>query len=217
MARAADSAASFPRCCTPRRPPEPMASSSRRIRIPSGRRPTDPTWCRSTSSPELSASRSRSGSGRGRGRGRGRGGRRRCVRKLAPASERLVERGKRVLALEADAVRQLGDNLDVAFARAVEILAAAKGRVIVSGVGKSGLIARKIAATFTSTGTPAMFLHPVDSPHGRQATVVLDASVTEEACPETLAPTASTTVALALGDALAVTLLEVKGFRREDF
>ena len=188
------------------------------------------------------------------------------MRKLAPASERLVERGKRVLALEADAVRQLGDNLDVAFARAVEILAAAKGRVIVSGVGKSGLIARKIAATFTSTGTPAMFLHPVDSLHGdlgivsrddvavvlsksgasdelfglvsqlkrlgvpiialtgdadsplgRQATVVLDASVTEEACPETLAPTASTTVALALGDALAVTLLEVKGFRREDF
>jgi len=188
------------------------------------------------------------------------------VRKLAPASERLVERGKRVLALEAGAVRQLADNLDVAFARAVEILAAAKGRVIVSGVGKSGLIARKIAATFTSTGTPAMFLHPVDSLHGdlgivsrddvavvlsksgasdelfglvsqlkrlgvpiialtgdadsplgRQATVVLDASVTEEACPETLAPTASTTVALALGDALAVTLLEVKGFRREDF
>ncbi len=188
------------------------------------------------------------------------------MRKLAPASERLVERGKRVLALEAAAVRQLADNLDVAFARAVEILAAAKGRVIVSGVGKSGLIARKIAATFTSTGTPAMFLHPVDSLHGdlgivsrddvavvlsksgasdelfglvsqlkrlgvpiialtggadsplgRQATVALDASVTEEACPETLAPTASTTVALALGDALAVTLLEVKGFRREDF
>ena len=71
------------------------------------------------------------------------------MRKLAPASERLVERGKRVLALEAAAVRQLADNLDVAFARAVEILAAAKGRVIVSGVGKSGLIARKIAATFT--------------------------------------------------------------------
>src|SRR3989442_122147 len=166
----------------------------------------------------------------------------------------------------AAAVRHLADRLGPAFARAIEILAAAKGRVIVSGVGKSGLIARKIAATFTSTGTPAMFLHPVDSLHGdlgivsrddvgvvlsksgasdelfglvnqlkrlgvpiialtgdadsplgRQATVVLDASVTEEACPETLAPTASTTVALALGDALAVTLLEVKGFRREDF
>jgi len=178
----------------------------------------------------------------------------------------LVDRGRRVLALEADAVRRIADGLGPAFAAAIELLAAAKGRVIVSGVGKSGLIARKIAATFTSTGTPATFLHPVDSLHGdlgivgrddvavvlsksgnsdelfglvnqlkrlgvpiiavtsdaasplaRQATVVLDASVTEEACPETLAPTASTTVALALGDALAVTLLEVKGFRREDF
>ena len=178
----------------------------------------------------------------------------------------LVERGQRVLALEAAAVQRIADGLGPAFAGAVELLAAAKGRIIVSGVGKSGLIARKIAATFTSTGTPAAFLHPVDSLHGdlgivgrddvavvlsksgnsdelfglvnqlkrlgvpiiavtsdaasplaRQATVVLDASVTEEACPETLAPTASTTVALALGDALAVTLLEVKGFRREDF
>lgn len=182
------------------------------------------------------------------------------------AADRLVERGKRILALEAAAVQQLADALGSEFARAIELLAAAKGRVIVSGVGKSGLIARKIAATFTSTGTPATFLHPVDSLHGdlgivsrddvavvlsksgasdelfglvnqlkrlgvplialtgdadsplgRQATVVLDASVAEEACPETLAPTASTTAALALGDALAVTLLEVKGFRREDF
>ena len=148
----------------------------------------------------------------------------------------------------------------------MRLLAAARGRVIVSGVGKSGLIARKIAATLTSTGTPASFLHPVDSLHGdlgivgpddvaillsksggsdelfglvmqlkrldvpiitivgdadsllaRQAQVVLDASVSEEACAETLAPTASTTAALALGDALGVTLLEVKGFRREDF
>jgi len=181
-------------------------------------------------------------------------------------AKQLVDRGKRVLALEAAAVQRLADTLGPAFARAIEILAAATGRVIVSGVGKSGLIARKIAATFTSTGTPAMFLHPVDSLHGdlgivsrddvgivlsksgasdelfglvnqlkrlgvpiialtgdadsplgRQATVVLDAAVADEACPETLAPTASTTVALALGDALAVTLLEVKGFRREDF
>ncbi len=181
-------------------------------------------------------------------------------------AKQLVDRGKRVLALEAAAVQRLAETLGPAFARAIEILAGATGRVIVSGVGKSGLIARKIAATFTSTGTPAMFLHPVDSLHGdlgivtrddvaivlsksgasdelfglvnqlkrlgvpmialtgdadsplgRQATVVLDASVAEEACPETLAPTASTTVALALGDALAVTLLEVKGFRREDF
>ncbi len=186
--------------------------------------------------------------------------------KPQPGAKQLVDRGKRVLALEAAAVQRLADTLGPAFARAIDILASAEGRVIVSGVGKSGLIARKIAATFTSTGTPAMFLHPVDSLHGdlgivsrddvgimlsksgasdelfglvnqlkrldvpiialtgdadsplgRQATVVLDASVAEEACPETLAPTASTTVALALGDALAVTLLEVKGFRREDF
>jgi arabinose-5-phosphate isomerase len=178
----------------------------------------------------------------------------------------LVERGRRVLALESEAIRRVADRLSPSFAAAVRLLAAAKGRLIVSGVGKSGLIARKIAATLTSTGSPASFLHPVDSLHGdlglvsrddaalllsksgasdelfglvgqlkrlgvpivaitgdcdsvlaRQADVVLDASVTEEACPETLAPTASTTTALALGDALAVTLLEVKGFRREDF
>lgn len=190
----------------------------------------------------------------------------RASNKLETGAKQLIDRGKRVLALEAAAVQRLADTLGPAFARAIEILRDAKGRVIVSGVGKSGLIARKIAATFTSTGTPAMFLHPVDSLHGdlgivtrddvavvlsksgasdelfglvsqlkrlgvpilaltgdadsplgRQATVVLDASVADEACPETLAPTASTTVALALGDALAVTLLEVKGFRREDF
>src|SRR3989475_4747975 len=178
----------------------------------------------------------------------------------------LAERGRRVLALEAEAIRRVAEGLGSPFATAVRLLAAAKGRVIVSGVGKSGLIARKIAATFTSTGTPASFLHPVDSLPGalgivgrddvaillsksgtsddlfglvnqlkrlgvpiiamtgdpdsvlaRQAEVVLDAGVTEEACPETLAPTASTTVALALGDALAVTLLEEKHFRREDF
>jgi arabinose-5-phosphate isomerase len=178
----------------------------------------------------------------------------------------LVERGRRVLALEATAIQRVAERLGPPFAGAVRLLASAKGRLIVSGVGKSGLIARKIAATLTSTGTPASFLHPVDSLHGdlgiasrddvaillsksgasdelfgllgqlkrlgvpiiaitgdpdsvlaRQATVVLDASVAEEACPETLAPTASTTAALALGDALAVALLETKGFRREDF
>ena len=178
----------------------------------------------------------------------------------------LVERGRRVLALEAAAIRGVAERLGPPFAAAVRLLAGARGRLIVSGVGKSGLIARKIAATFTSTGTPASFLHPVDSLHGdlgivsrddvaillsksgasddlfglvmqlkrldvpiiaivgaadsllaRQAQVVLDAGVTEEACSETLAPTTSTTVALALGDALAVTLLEQKGFRREDF
>lgn len=178
----------------------------------------------------------------------------------------LAERGRRVLTLEAGAIAEVAAGLGDAFARAVELLASAKGRLIVSGVGKSGLIARKIAATFTSTGTPAAFLHPVDSLHGdlgivsrddvamllsksgeseelfglmeqlqrlgvpiiavtgdsdsalaRAATVVLDAGRAEEACAETLAPTTSTTVALALGDALAVTVLEVKGFRREDF
>ena len=178
----------------------------------------------------------------------------------------LVERGRRVLALEAKAIERVAERLGPAFVAAVRLLAGAKGRLIVSGVGKSGIIARKIAATLTSTGSPASFLHAVDSLHGdlgivgredvaillsnsgitdelfglvsqlkrlgvpmiaitgdtesalaRQAEVVLDASVAEEACPETLAPTASTAAALALGDALAVTLLEVKGFRREDF
>ena len=178
----------------------------------------------------------------------------------------LAERGRRVLALEAEAIRRVAGQLGPAFATAVRLLAGAKGRLIVSGLGKSGLIGRKIAATLTSTGSPASFLHPVDSLHGdlglvsrddvailpsksgasdelfglvgqlkrfgvpiialtgnpdsplaRQADVALDASVSEEACPETLAPTASTTAALALGDALAVTLLEVKGFRREQF
>ena len=148
----------------------------------------------------------------------------------------------------------------------MRLLADASGRVIVSGVGKSGIIARKLAATFTSTGTAATYLHPVDSLHGdlglvgrsdvaillsksgesedlfgfagslqrmgvpiiaitggmhstlaRVAAVALDAGVAEEACPHDLAPTTSTTVALALGDALAVALLQVKGFRREDF
>ena len=178
----------------------------------------------------------------------------------------LVERGRQVLLLEAEAIARVARRLGPGFAAAVQLLARIKGRLIVSGIGKSGLIARKVASTFTSTGTPASFLHPADAVHGdlglvgrddaalllsksgasdelfalmehvkrlgvpviavtgdpesvlaRHADVVLDASVTEEACPETLAPTASTTAALALGDALAVALLEVKGFRREQF
>jgi arabinose-5-phosphate isomerase len=178
----------------------------------------------------------------------------------------LVELGRRVLDVEASAVGTAGSRLDGGFARAVRLLAEASGRVIVSGVGKSGIIARKLAATFTSTGTTATYLHPVDSLHGdlglvgrndvaillsksgesedlfglagslqrmgvpiiaitgamdsmlaRVAAVALDAGVAEEACPHDLAPTTSTTVALALGDALAVALLQVKGFRREDF
>jgi arabinose-5-phosphate isomerase len=185
---------------------------------------------------------------------------------LAERLDRRVVAGLRVLRLEAAAVATAAERLGPEFARAVELLARAPGRVIVAGVGKSGLIARKIAATLTSTGTPATFLHPTDglhgdlgivgrddvavllsksgnsdelvelvaalqrlavpivaitgrrdSPLGRAAAIVLDASVSEEACPHDLAPTASTTVALALGDALAVALLEEKGFRREDF
>jgi arabinose-5-phosphate isomerase len=163
----------------------------------------------------------------------------------------LVELGRRVLRLEAASVREAADRLDERFAQAVELLAAARGRVIVSGVGKSGLIARKLAATLTSTGTAASYLHPIDSLHGDlgivsrdDVAIVLSKSGESAdlfgllgslqrlavpiiaitgggdsplACPHDLAPTSSTTVALALGDALAVALLEVKGFRREDF
>ena len=181
-------------------------------------------------------------------------------------ADRIVKRGHRVLALERDALAATLSRLDASFARAVELMRDSTGRVIVAGVGKSGLIGRKIAATLTSTGTPASFLHPADSVHGdlgivgpndvailisksgesdellslvdhlkrmgvriiamtgargsglaRHADVVLDAGVSEEACPHDLAPTTSTTVALALGDALAVALLEEKGFQREDF
>jgi arabinose-5-phosphate isomerase len=177
-----------------------------------------------------------------------------------------VERGRRVLALEAEALRASEAALGDAFADAVRLLAGCMGRVIVAGVGKSGLVGRKMAATFTSTGTPAMFLHPVESVHGdlgivgpedvailisksgeseellgliealarlgvkmiamtavpssrlaRLSDVTLDLLVKEEACPHDLAPTTSTTVTLALGDALAVALLQAKGFRAEDF
>ena len=178
----------------------------------------------------------------------------------------LLERGRRVVRLEAEALVEVERRLDEAFVRAVELIASSTGRVIVAGVGKSGIVGRKIAATFTSTGTPATFLHPVDSVHGdlgivgqhdvailisksgeteelvgllqhlkrfgvrtialtgvtdstlaRHADAALDCWVREEACPHDLAPTTSTTAALALGDALAVVLLEEKGFRREDF
>lgn len=178
----------------------------------------------------------------------------------------LLAIGRGVLRNEAEAVGAAAARLDLAFARAVRLLARARGRVIVSGVGKSGHVARKVAATLTSTGTPASFLHPVEGLHGdlgivgpddvavlfsksgetaellplldqldrfgvatvavvgrpdstlgRGANVALDAGVREEACPHDLAPTTSTTVALAVGDALAVALLQAKGFRREDF
>src|SRR5688572_195077 len=148
----------------PRPPRAPTASSSKRTPIRRARRPTGPTWCRSISSPASSASRSKCGTACGRRSVRKptRGG---APQALAGA-DALIARGKRVLELEAAAVKRLADRLGTEFARAIEILKAAEGRIIVSGVGKSGLIARKIAATFTSTGTPATFLHPVDSLHG---------------------------------------------------
>jgi arabinose-5-phosphate isomerase len=177
-----------------------------------------------------------------------------------------LARGRRVLSLEAAAISEAESRLGDEFVRAVEMIATARGRVIVCGVGKSGLIGRKIAATLTSTGTPAVFLHAADSIHGdlgivgesdvailisksgesdellplldhlkrlgvqtiaitgdRESTLAshadetLDAWVREEACLHGLVPTTSTTVALALGDALAVALLEEKGFGADDF
>ncbi len=179
---------------------------------------------------------------------------------------RLLDEGRRVIRAEAEAVAGLAERLDERFTAAVEMLFGVRGRVIVTGVGKSGIVARKIAATLTSTGTPATFLHPVDGLHGdlgivsrddlgifvsksgvsselsgllehmlrlglptialtgvadsplaRNATVALDCRVAEEACPMDLAPTSSTTAALAMGDALAMVLLQRKGFRPEDF
>ncbi|WP_374045815.1 SIS domain-containing protein [Massilia sp. YIM B02769] len=183
-------------------------------------------------------------------------------------SRRVMALARETLAIEADAVKALHDRLDAddSLVRAVAVLYACTGRVVVSGMGKSGHIARKIAATLASTGTPAMFVHPGEAAHGdlgmvtaqdvfiaisnsgesselmdilpvvkRMGTpliamtgkpqsrlaqlsdVHLDISVAKEACPMNLAPTASTTVTLALGDALAVALLDARGFREEDF
>ncbi len=182
------------------------------------------------------------------------------------ATASALELARRVLSIEADAVRALIGRLDERFLAAVSLILACKGRVIVSGIGKSGHIARKIASTLSSTGTPAHFLHPAEASHGdlgmiqrddvfigisysgeseellrilplvkrrgarlvaiagsagsslaTQADVVLDAGVAQEACPLNLAPTASTTAALALGDALAVALLDARGFSADDF
>jgi len=173
---------------------------------------------------------------------------------------------RKVLQTEADAILALIDRLDDRFDQAIRILRDCHGRVIVTGMGKSGIICRKIAATLSSTGTPAFFLHPAEAIHGdlgviqaddvvvalsnsgeteeivrlletikrlgarlititgncestlaQASDVALDCHVSEEACPMNLVPTASTTAALALGDALAMTLLVAKGFREEDF
>jgi arabinose-5-phosphate isomerase len=177
-----------------------------------------------------------------------------------------LDTARRVLRIEAEALTELLQRLDASFEQAVDLLLACKGRVVVVGMGKSGLIGRKIAATFSSTGTPSVFLHPAEAVHGdlgmlmrddvvlavsyggeteeivalldtikrlglRMITltghpkstiaaasdIILDVSVKEEACSLNLAPTASTTAAMAMGDALAVSLLDRRGFSSGDF
>jgi arabinose-5-phosphate isomerase len=123
-----------------------------------------------------------------------------------------IETARRVLRIEIAAIEGLLARLDATFERAVDALLGCKARVVVTGMGKSGLIGRKIAATFSSTGTPALFLHPAAA-----SDVVLDTSVREEACSLNLAPTASTAAAMAMGDALAIALLERRGFSHDDF
>jgi len=190
----------------------------------------------------------------------------RAPRARRPAEGEALRRARRVLAIEIAALEAVSGRLDERFDRAVQTLAECRGKVVVTGIGKSGLICRKIAATLASTGTSATFLHAAEAVHGdfgivgkddvvlavshsgeveevvrllplierhdlplvvitgaphstlaRAATVVLDASVPEEACPLGLAPTASTTAALALGDALAVALFQRNGFSEADF
>lgn len=180
--------------------------------------------------------------------------------------EKIIKKGREVFSKEAQAILDLVNKIDVNFARAVELISKCKGRVVISGMGKSGIVGRKIAATLTSTGTSAMFLHPAEGVHGdlgivhkddvvitisksgdtselfqivpmlkrlgvpiititgnrrsriaERSDIILDASVTEEACPFNLAPTSSTTAALVMGDALAVALLERRKFSAHDF
>jgi arabinose-5-phosphate isomerase len=178
----------------------------------------------------------------------------------------VIEEAKRVLRIEAQSILDLTERIDHHFSRAVEILYHCKGRVVLMGMGKSGLVGRKIASTFASTGTPAFFLHPAEGLNGdfgmlakedvviaisnsgetrellevlplikrygnrlialtgnvrstlaRAGDIFLDIQVKEEACPLGLAPTASTTATLAIGDALAVSLMVMRGFKKEDF
>jgi arabinose-5-phosphate isomerase len=178
----------------------------------------------------------------------------------------IADRGREVLQIEAEAILALIPKLDERFDRVVEILQDCRGRVVLTGMGKSGSVAQKIASTMASTGTPAFFLHPAEGGHGdlgmlvrgdvviavsnsgetdelvgllpaikrlgltlialvgdsastlaRQSDVIIDVGVAKEACPLALAPTASTTAALAMGDALAVALLEQRGFTEADF
>ncbi|MGA3288176.1 MAG: KpsF/GutQ family sugar-phosphate isomerase [Bacteroidota bacterium] len=177
-----------------------------------------------------------------------------------------IQKGKEIIRIEAEAIAALESHINGNFAAAVDLIFHAKGRVVLTGMGKSGIIARKIAATMNSTGTPSAFMHPTDAVHGdlgmvtpddvvicisksgdtaelrqllprfhqlgvkviamvgnlnsllsKQSDFVLDTSVKEEACPYDLAPTSSTTAALAMGDALAITLLQKRNFTKEDF
>lgn len=177
-----------------------------------------------------------------------------------------IERAKEVLRIEAGAIASLVERVDEKFSRAVELLSGCRGRVVVTGIGKPGIVGQKISATLSSTGTPSLYLHPVEAIHGdlgrvtggdvviaisnsgeteeitrllpiikkigaslialtgnlkstlaRYSDVVLDIGVDQEACPFGLAPTASTTAALAMGDALAIALLEKKGFKIENY
>ena len=179
---------------------------------------------------------------------------------------RVLEVGREALRIEAKALNELGPRLGEQFTSAVQAVLQCKGRVAVMGMGKSGHVGRKIAATLASTGTPALFVHPAEASHGdlgmvteadlvlalsnsgesdelnailpvlkrlhipiiamtgradsslaRHANYVLDSAVTEEACPLKLAPTASTTAQMVLGDALAVALLDARGYKAEDF
>jgi arabinose-5-phosphate isomerase len=178
----------------------------------------------------------------------------------------LIDKAREVIIKEADAVRSMADHLDGSFEKAIDLLYKCKGRVIISGIGKSGQVARKMAATFSSTGTPAFYVHPTEGIHGdigvmlsgdvaivisksgdteevikllpifkrlgvpviaitgdkesqlaQEVDVMLDSSVECEACPLDLVPTSSTTAALVMGDALAVVLLELRGFTADDF
>ena len=180
--------------------------------------------------------------------------------------KKVLQAAQRVLTIEENSLSLMRGKLGDEFVTAVELLLQCRGRVVFAGMGKSGLVCRKVVATFASTGTPALFLHPAEGGHGdlgmlvrgdvlvavsnsgeteemirilpavkrldipiismtgnvsstmaRRSDVVLDISVVEEACPLGLTPTASTTVTMALGDALAVALLEMRGFTEEDF
>ncbi|MBI1938459.1 MAG: KpsF/GutQ family sugar-phosphate isomerase [Ignavibacteriales bacterium] len=182
------------------------------------------------------------------------------------SDEQIISKGKQAVKIEGEAVLNLVNSIDKEFVKAVNAILESKGRVVFTGMGKSGIVARKIVATLNSTGTAAIYMHPTDALHGdlgmvrkddiviiisksghteelfqlipmfkrinvkligmlgetnsklaKECDIVLNVSVKEEACPHDLAPTSSTTAALAMGDALAVTLLEMRGFTAEDF